>query len=196
MFGDDLVAYLPEHIRPLAQQLKQFPRAFEKWVYASSAPSKMCQGDIVTRLSFVAIGEDGDAVLLENSVGGIVVSVTCDAQPGQGEFVLVAPVFDLDDYRNNSTLKGEELENHIRALTENKISNLLFLPNGSGIRRCFADFGSICPVSLSYFHSNRGQERLASLSQYGHYFLLMKLAYHFTRAEPSELNRPEPSTFG
>jgi hypothetical protein len=48
---------------------------------------------------------------------GMVISCTCDTQPEQGEFVLVAPVFDLDDYRTKSELKGQDLDNHIRALT-------------------------------------------------------------------------------
>ena len=152
-----------------------------------SAPPETYQGDVVTGIPFVAVDENGDVLRLEAQ--GMVISCTCDTQPGQGEFVLVAPVFDLDDYRSKSELKGRDLDNHIRALTENKISNLLFLPEGASIRRCFADFGQISTVSISYFHSNRGQRRLVSLSLYGHYFLLMKLAHHFTRREPPDVTR-------
>lgn len=119
----------------------------------------------------------------------MVISNTCDTQPGQGDFVLVAPVIDLEDFRKDSELKGEDLENYIRALTENKISNLMFLPDAPGIPRCFVDFESICPIALTYFYSDRGQKRLLSLSQCGHYFLLVKLAYHFCRPEARDAAR-------
>lgn len=46
MFGEDISAYLPEHIKPFAEQLKQFPAGYEKWVYASSLPRETYQGDV------------------------------------------------------------------------------------------------------------------------------------------------------
>jgi hypothetical protein len=187
VFGEDLTAYLPEGIKPFGEQLRQFPAGYEKWVYASSLPLKTYQGDVFTQVPFISLDDNGDAIRGEPL--GMVVSNTCDAQSGQGEFLLVAPVIDLEDYRRQSQLKGEDLENHIRALMENKISQLMFLPDGQGIGRSFVDFGNICSVSLNFFHSGRGQKRLVSLSQCGHYFLLMKIAYHFCRPETSDAKR-------
>jgi hypothetical protein len=187
VFGEDLVPYLPEHIKPPAQQLKQFPSGYEKWVYATSSPTETYQGDVFTRVPLVFIDENGDAVRAETK--GMVISSTCDAQPGQGEAVLVAPVVDLEDFVLNAEFKGEQLENHVRALTANKLSEIMFLPEGHGITRSFVDFGKISPVSVSHFHSERGQNRLISLSQCGHYFLLVKLAYHFSRPEAPDAKR-------
>ena len=187
MFGDDITAYLPEHIKPFTEQLKQFPAGYEKWIYATSLPSETYQGDVFTQVPLVSIDDTGDVVRAE--VSGMVVSNTCDAQPHRGDFILVAPVIDLQDYRENSDLKGEDLENHLRTLTENKISQLMFLPEGQGIRGCFVDFANVCSVSLRYFHSDRGQKRRVSLSQCGHYFLLIKLTYHFSRPEAPDAKR-------
>jgi len=178
---------LPEHIKPFADQLQQFPNGYEKWVYSSALPQETYQGDVFAGVPFVSLDDSGDVI--RGELFGMVVSNTCDAQPGQGDFVLVAPVIDLEDYRLHNELKGEDLENHVRALVENKISQLMFLPNTNGFGRSFVDFGNICSISLRFFHSDRGQKRLLSLSQCGHYFLLMKLAYHFCRLEASDAKR-------
>jgi hypothetical protein len=187
MLDEDIEAYLPDHIRPFAQQLKQFPTEYEKWVYAPSLPADIYQGDLFARVPFVALDDEGDVIRRESQ--GMLVSNTCDAQPGQGEFVLVAPVIDLEDYREHNELQGEALENHIRALTENKISQLMYLPETQQTRGAFVDFGNITSASLRFFHSQRGPIRLASLSQCGHYFLLIKLAYHLCRPEPPNNGR-------
>jgi len=187
VFGDDIVAYLPERVRPFADQLRQFPTGYEKWIYSTALGSETYQGDVFTAVPFVCVDEDGGPVIAE--LLGMVVSNTCDAQPNQGDFVLIAPITDLQDYKENATLRGDELDNHVRALTENKISNLMFLPGGQNIRDCFVDFGRLCSVSSEYFHRECGQRRLVSLSWCGHYFLLVKLAYHFTRPESADARR-------
>lgn len=187
MTTDELVRYLPEHIKPLAEQLRQFPTGYEKWVYATAAPPETYQGDVFASVTIVSVDEDGDAIL--GTTAGMVISNTCDAQPGMADFILVAPVISLADYRENSALEGENLENHISALRDNRISQLIFLPPRVGLADSFADLGNICPISSTYFHSRHAQARLVSLSQYGHYFLLIKLAYHLTRPEPSDAKR-------
>ena len=187
MFGDDIFPYLPENIKPFAHQLKQFPVNYEKWVYAGSSRSKPYQGDVLAEVPLVFIDEEGDAA--RGQLEGMVISNTCDAQADQGEFVVVAPVIDLKAYQENSELRGEELANHLRALTENKISNLMFLPAGQGTSDSFVDFSSLCSVSSTYFHKACGQKRVVSLSLVGHYFLLIKLAYHFTRPESADAVR-------
>jgi hypothetical protein len=120
----------------------------------------------------------------------MVISCTCDVQPGQGDVALVAPVLDLEKYRSDSELTGDELENHIRALKENKISDLFFLPAGLGLQPGFVDFGKITSISIDYLSAEEHGKRLTSLSLVGHYFFLVKLAYHFTRPETADSVRP------
>jgi len=68
MFGDDLVPYLPEHIRPYANQLKQFPEGYEKWVYAASLPAETYQGDVFNKMSLASIDDDGAPYMLKSLV--------------------------------------------------------------------------------------------------------------------------------
>lgn len=187
MFGEDITAYLPEHIKPFAEQLKQFPAGYEKWVYATAAPVEAYQGDVFSPVHFVSVDDDGDTIRMDCL--GMVISNTCDAQPGMADFVLVAPVISLEDYCQKSDLRRDDLENHIRALVDNKISQLMFLPKWQEGSDSFVDFGNICSVSSRYFHSEHGQQRLVSLSQNGHYFLLVKLAYHLSRPETAGAKR-------
>jgi hypothetical protein len=188
VFGDDLIAYLPEHVRKFSEQLKQFPHNYEKWVHATMVPREIYQGDVLAETPLVYVDESG----APNStrLPGMVISCTCDVQPGQGEVALVASVFDFEDYRANSALKGKELDDHLRAVIDNKISNLLFLPRGLGLGKpSVVDLGSVTSVSVDYIQSSAGSKRLTSLSQLGHYFFLIKLAYHLTRPESSDAVR-------
>jgi len=187
VFGDDLFPYLPEHIKPFSEQLKQFPSGYEKWVYATSIPSETYQGDVFSGIPVVAIDESGDVIRAET--GAMVISSTCDVQPDQSQAVLVAPVIDLRDYVSSSELGGQQLADHVNALTSNKLSSIMFLPDGAEMSRSLVDFGRISTLPLDYFYSERGQKRLASLSQCGHYFLMVKLAYHFCRAEAPDAKR-------
>lgn len=189
MLGDEILAYLPERIKPYSHRLKQFPIGYEKWVYSPSLPDETYQGDMFKDAPFIGIDDDGDMVRAEFI--GMIISNTCDVQPGREEFVLVAPVIDLEDYRNTSPLKGQDLENHVRDLTQNKISRLMFLPESQGMPRSFVDFGKISAVSLSYFHRELSQKRLLSFSQCGHYVMLIKLAYHLSRPEAQDALRRE-----
>jgi hypothetical protein len=187
VFGQDIRPFLPRHLQKFSAELGQFPKNYEKWVYATSLPKEIYQGDVVARAPFALVNAEGSPDRLD--VPGMVISCTCDVQLGQGDFALIAPVHDLDEYRSNSEIKGQELENHLRALTGNEISNLFFLPAGRGLKPSFVDLGMMTSISIEYLNSERGRQRLASLSQVGHYVLLVKLAYHFTRPEGSDAIR-------
>lgn len=187
MFRQDIRPFLPLHIQKFSAQLRQFPENYEKWVYATSLPKEIYQGDIFANAPFALVNTEGNPDRLD--VPGMVISCTCDVQVGQGDFALIAPVHDLDEYRSNSELTGQELENHLRALTGNEISNFFFLPAGQALKPSFVDLGKMTSISIEYLNSERGRQRLASLSQVGHYVLLVKLAYHFTRPESSDATR-------
>jgi hypothetical protein len=189
VFGDDIAAYLPEHIRRFSDQLKQFPKFYEKWVYASQIPAEIYQGDVVAPLPSIKVREDGGVDRMDSPA--MIISSTCDVQPGQANTALIAPVLDLAHYRENSELTGSDLENHLAALVDNKISNLVFLPAAPGFRPSLVDLANITSVSIDYLYSRNDLERAISLSQCGHYFLLVKLAYHLTRPEGTDARRTD-----
>jgi hypothetical protein len=190
MFGDDIAAYLPEHIRPFQKLLKDFPENYEKWVHSTSVPNELYQGDVLDSATIVNVDDQGEVVRAEIPV--MVISCTCDVQPGQGETLLIAAVYDFEDYKKNHPLTDFELEDHLRALQRNEIANLFYLPSGQKLKASVVDFQLISPVSVSYFYPDRFRNRLTSLSQVGHYFFLMKLAHHMARPESKDAERGQP----
>lgn len=192
MFGDDIAAYLPEHIKPFAKLLKEFPENYEKWLYSTSLPNELYQGDVLQTAVIVSVDDTGNVERAE--IPAMVISCTCDAQPGRDDTLLIAAVYDFDDYRTNHGLAGEELENHLRALQRNEIANLFYLPAAQRLRPSVVDFQLISPLAVSFLYPDRFKDRLTSLSQVGHYFFLMKLAHHLARPEPGDAKRRQPTT--
>lgn len=180
MIGD-LASYLPEHVRPFAELLKQFPENYEKWVHANDLPVELYQGDVVDNALLIAIREDGE--ILRADLPAMVISCTCDVQPMQGEFALLAPVIDIEFYRVNSELQGEALTSHMKDLMDNKIANLFFLPAGQSLKAYVVDFQQLTTISVGFLQTERFKTRLTSLSQTGHYLLLVKLTHHLTRPD-------------
>jgi hypothetical protein len=183
----DLASFLPEHIRPFADLLKQFPEYYEKWVHATAFPAELYQGDVVENAVLAAVTEEGEIFRLD--VPAMVISCTCDVQPKQGKFALLAPVINLDFYTDNSEFQGEALESHLRDLKANKIANLFFLPAGHKLKASVIDFQQLTAVSVEFLHKNGLKARLSSLSQTGHYLLLVKLAHHLTRPDAADAQR-------
>jgi len=190
MFGDDIAAYLPEHIKPFAKLLKDFPENYEKWIYSASLPNELYQGDVLQTAIIVNVDHAGNVERAE--IPAMVISCTCDAQPGRDDTLLIAAVYDFDDYRTHHTLTGADLDNHLRSLQRNEIANLFYLPAGQNLKPSVVDFQLMSPISVSYLYPDRFRNRLTSLSQVGHYFLLMKLAHLMTRPEPRDARRLQP----
>jgi hypothetical protein len=185
----DLDSYLPEHARPFADLLKQFPEHYEKWVHAKTLPAELYQGDVVEKALLTAIDEEGEIVKL--GLPAMVISCTCDVQPKQGEFALLAPVIDIDFYIENSEFRGEALDSHVRDLKANKIANLFFVPAGHKLKASVIDFQQLTAVSVEFLHKKGLETRLASLSQPGHYLFLVKLAHHLTRPDATDAKRSQ-----
>ena len=190
MFGDDIAAYLPEYIKPFKQLLKDFPKNYEKWVHSPTLPNELYQGDILDCAVIVNVNEHGNIERAEVPV--MVISCTCDVQPGRDDTLLIAAVYDLEDYRAHHPLTGSKLEDHLNALQRNEIANLFYLPAGQKLGASVVDFQLISPLSVSYLYPDRFKNRLTSLSQVGHYFFLMKLAHHMARPESDDAKRDQP----
>ena len=183
----DLGSYLPEYVRPFTDLLKQFPANYEKWAHATNLPAELYQGDLLESAGLTAISEDGD--VLRADMPAMVISCTCDIQPQQGRFALLAPAIDLEFYRKNIEFEGEALENHVRDVMANKIANLFFLPAGQKLKAgVVIDFQQLTAVSVEFL-DKRLKKRLTSLSQTGHYLLLVKLAHHLARPDASDAKR-------
>ncbi len=128
------------------------------------------------------LDDDGQAIYRDGPV--VVISNTCDSQPARDDYVLICPMFTVAERLASITLTGQQLADHISDLKRNRITNLMFFPTVRTMPDSWLDFSKTCAVSSEYFYSlHVGEHRVASLSQKGHYFFLMKLAYHFCRPE-------------
>lgn len=187
--GEDINRLIPENVRSVFADLKKDPTAYLKWLYGSSL-DEIYQGDVLQNLSAITAGDDGEVVAREGPA--LVVSQTCDCQPSQGEFILIAPVFPLQEMREQGGLSPQTLDNFVRDLRGNRLKDQIFLPAIAGLPDSWVDFSQICPISSQYFHSKQlvtGRKRLASLSQKGHYFFLMRLSFYLCHPDPADSKR-------
>ncbi len=189
--GDDLSRLLPAHLQSLSEDLKRIPEGYEKWLYGP-ADAEIYQADVLQDVRTYRMADDG-GILYRDGLA-VIVSHTCDAQPRRHGSILIAPVFSLKERLQGTSLTGEALSNHLTDLRRNRLYSEMYLPEQDKIPESFVDFSLITPVSSQFFHSAKfdaAGRRVASLSQKGHYFFLMKLAYHFCRAEPTDAKRDE-----
>jgi len=187
--GDDIARLLPEHLKSFADDLKEYPHGFAKWLYGA-LQNEIYQGDILKSIKVVGIDEDGDAVSRKGAA--VVISHTCDCQQGQSEFILVAPVFSVQERIDGSELTTQQLNDYVRDLRANRITDLFFLPGIGGLPDCFVDFSQVCAIAAAHLYAATfplSDHRLISLSQKGHYFFLMKMAFHFCRSDPKDSTR-------
>jgi len=187
--GDDIARLLPEHLKSFAADLKKYPEGYPSWLYGA-LQNAVYQGDILRSIKVVGVDEDGDAVSRDGPV--VVISHTCDCQQGLSEFILVAPVFSIQERIEGSELTPQQVDNYLRDLRANRITELLFLPGVGALPDSFVDFSQVCAIASAYFHSAAflsSDHRVISLSQKGHYFFLMKMSYHFCRSDPKDSTR-------
>jgi hypothetical protein len=88
--GDDIGRLIPENVRSVLDDLRKKPIDYLKWLYANPNPN-IYQGDILEKITVYSLDQNGAVSAREGPA--IVVSQTCDCQPDQGEYLLVAPIF-------------------------------------------------------------------------------------------------------
>jgi hypothetical protein len=64
-----------------------------------------------------------------------------------------------------------------------------FLPAGQKLKASVVDFQQLTSVSVEFLQNTELKARLTSLSQTGHYLLLVKLAHHLTRPDAADARR-------
>src|SRR6266404_1988696 len=195
--GEDITRLLPEHLKSFASDLRKYPLGFPKWFYGAP-PAEIYQGDVISSARTPLLDDDGTGAYRDGAV--VVISNTCDVQPNRDDYLLLAPLFTLEERIEGITLTGQQQIDHIHDLKRNRLTNIMFFPATSGVPESWVDFSKICPVSSNYFYSealNVREKRVASLSQKGHYFFLMKLASHLCRPEdPNDAKRTKPVLAG
>ena len=180
---------LPEHKKEFASYLKKLPSGIEKWLYGTpDNQDSLYQGDILIDLPVCFIDEDGDVVKGIDIVA--MISNACDMQIGRRETVIASPIITFSEYEKHLRLAGEKnINDRIMDIRHNNIFSRFYLPQAIKFPESFIDFSKMVTINSTYANREYPEQRLLSLSQYGFYFFLIKLTFHFARMEyPSNQN--------
>jgi hypothetical protein len=151
------------------------------------------QGDLFRDFPLALVDPTGNPRCRKLTV--MVLNNTCDLQPKRSEFVTVAPVFDFLEFSRAMVAKRGESKagSFLAAVKANHVYELLWLPPfgsfGSGAVVFLDSIGAV--ASAVYESALTANSRLASFSQNGFYFLLIKLTKHLARPESDEVLRQD-----
>ncbi len=193
-----------EHLPALANNLKRIPD-FSWLIDIPHAEIARLQGDVLSNFPTVFLDEQATARSREFTV--LVLNNTCDLPDDRLDFITAAPIVDFNMYlefererrfRGKDTLDDLEkrriedrLQEYGRVLRNNDKTEILYLPPFSEFSHgALVLLHLVCSVSAKLYHEalDRGM-RIASFTQTGFYFLLIKLTTHLARAETAEVTR-------
>ena len=175
------------------EYFRQIPKAEVAWIYSSALPIDTYQGDIVDKFEIVFHEVSGDSLEIRvlEDVPCMLLSNTCDMEPEgktRKKHISFAPVFSFSEFANSRTdqYSEEGWNDYLKRVKANKVTDILFIPG-------YGSFGdsvvlldriySTDPELLKIKIEKGATKRIASLSQIGFYFFLIKLTYHFARYE-------------
>lgn len=182
----------PDKVASLLASLKKVPDY--SWCLTPPHTSQeRLQGDVLSDFPVALVDDAGSPRCKKLAV--LVLNNTCDLQPSRSQFVTVAPVMDFGLFSQSviATRGPDRARNYLHDVRANHIYEMLWLP-------CFASFKEGAVVFLDrvgaastklYEDALRERRRLASFSQNGFYFLLIKLTNHIARMETDEIARVE-----
>lgn len=192
---DDFKLYLPKYLSPEAQanlfdDLKDFPENLKRlYTGVLASEGDIFQGDGLREVLIVNLPDP--------SVGtgpAMVVSNTCDTSFANARLIspkfAYCPIVKLSKYiaqlRRNS-IPEERINSYVNDIRRQWITSIFFLPKGGSLPDdCVALLDAINSCDVSYLTPERVTDlRLFSLSNYGFYIFLFKLAVHLNRIRES-----------
>lgn len=191
---EEIKKYLPQYLSEielnnLREELSKFPTDGTKdtvYTIALSNADYLLQGDGVANLDYINFP---DVVIKPIDV--ILLSNTCDMSIENKRMnpcrIMYAPILKFDKYARKlrESFPSQRVDNHLRDIKAQQISQAMFLPKGGkmdydGI--VFFDRAISIPLSEETMQS-MCDNKLFTLSNFGLYLLLLKLSIHFTRIQ-------------
>ena len=125
------------------------------------------------------------------STPAMILSNTCDISPSNERLlpsrVVYAPILQLEKYKQlllcNTQKEQQVIDNHIKSIKNQFISNIFYLPKGINLEHdsiVFLDRLNNCPAGILTEEEIK-KKKLFTLSNYGFYIFLIKISIHFTR---------------
>jgi hypothetical protein len=212
-FGDDfdkiLAPYLVQDNKVrLKEALKQFTlenRGKEinySDFFKSYNHTYFMQSDLVKEIR-MSVWDDLNMNFNKVYTDAIIISNTCDISPeNKHDFnskqCLLAPLVDFNEYLldlKNEGYVDEKLEQFANTIKSQLVSNIFYIPNlQSGQREYIVMLDHIFwfPTNeLNSYIENIEENRISSLSLFGHYLFILKLSYHLCRL-PEQCDREAP----
>jgi hypothetical protein len=189
---EDVRRYLPPFLcaddkQQLFSEFRRIRDDYGKinYFWLNPESSEISQGD-VWRSFLVRRFEDGEC----REIAGIVLSNSCDIDPANdpdpSQNIVFAPLQSLERYRESLLRRGkrsEQIESLLTGIRRQLVTSMFYLPaNGRELPESIVLLDDVHVHPLRDFLARR-QERLATLSQVGHYIFLVKLSIHFTRMQ-------------
>ncbi|MET3820466.1 hypothetical protein ACVK00_003149 [Burkholderia sp. PvR073] len=191
---DDAQRFLPRHLTEeetakLFEDIKMYPGNLDKRLYMTPVAEDqhaVLQGDGISGLLVVNLPEPE-----VKPVPALVLSNSCDADTSNNRAfptaLCYAPIFRLDKYldalRKRQVKTEEYIVQHESDIRRQALTQIFFLPQSGrleGDSIVFLDRINNCQ-NRSVDREKLPETRIFSLSQYGHWLLLLKLAIHFSR---------------
>ena len=191
---EEIKKYLPQYLSEielnnLRKELENFPTDGTKdtvYTIALANADYLLQGDGVANLDYINCP---DVVITPIDV--ILLSNTCDMSIENKRMnpcrIMYAPILKFDIYARKlrESFPSQRVDNHLRDIKAQQISQAMFLPKGGkmdydGI--VFFDRAISIPLSEETMQS-MCDNKLFTLSNFGLYLLLLKLSIHFTRIQ-------------
>ena len=191
---EEIKKYLPQYLSEielnnLRKELENFPTDGTKdtvYTIALANADYLLQGDGVANLDYINFP---DVVIKPIDV--ILLSNTCDMSIENKRMnpcrIMYAPILKFDIYARKlrESFPSQRVDNHLRDIKAQQISQAMFLPKGGkmdydGI--VFFDRAISIPLSEETMQS-MCDNKLFTLSNFGLYLLLIKLSIHFTRIQ-------------
>lgn len=181
-----LPKFLPDSCRDaLYRDLQAFPDNINNRMYGSPKEFVL-QGDGFKHIQIFNLpdleSKEGNAIILSN---------TCDlSAENERNFatrVLYSPLIKLATYINGLKDKNIYNANHIDEIKKQRVSQIFFLPAGSGLTDDSIVFlDRVCSMPKKFLdNSFINSHHLFSLSNFGFYLFLVKISIHFTRVQDS-----------
>ena len=191
---EEIKKYLPQYLSEielnnLRKELENVPTDGTKdtvYTIALANADYLLQGDGVANLDYINFP---DVVIKPIDV--ILLSNTCDMSIENKRMnpcrIMYAPILKFDIYARKlrESFPSQSVDNHLRDIKAQQISQAMFLPKGGkmdydGI--VFFDRAISIPLSEETMQS-MCDNKLFTLSNFGLYLLLLKLSIHFTRIQ-------------
>ncbi len=194
LLSEQIPYYLTKEAKDgLLKALKDFPKNVN--YYTILHKDDVLQGDAWTKFQLFNF-HTGE----RSAVRGIILSNTCDIDPGNKRDlpynIVFSPIIRLSDYEKlliASKIGYDRVTQKLSDIRTQKITNIFYLPNGGMLQdEYIALLDNIHSIPAEAFSKIEGKSKLVALSQVGFYLFLFKISVHFCRFHEN-VDRGSPS---